>query len=558
MKSLRWCAFLIFLLFPSVIFAADLQRLAAPARITAVTVYPDRALTSRSVSFNLKPGNYLIAFENLPTIMQDDSVQVKGRGTAAATISGLEVKRAFLVQSGEKRVQELDGQIRELERRSGSLDAKKAGVASQKAFIESIRVAWGERISKELAIGRPTSAELLDATGFVGTQVTKAEEQTRDIEVEKKKIADKVDALQRQRNEVAGSRRKETKNVEVLVDVTRAGQLTLDLAAVIPRAGWTPAYDVRLAADAAHAELTFRAMVRQQTGEDWNNVDLTISTARPASGGAPPELQPWHVSLYRPQPVMRPMEVSAMPAPAAPAPFMAKKAARMKADGAVSEEAEAEEVPAEIETSQLSEEQSSVSFHIPRPIDVPSDNSQHASVVALEKLPVSMEYVAIPKLSPYVFLKSEIVNRTAYPLLPGKVSTFVGATFTGNSQLKKVAAGEKFDLFFGTDDQVTVKREELKQRKEAGMFGNNRASYRYLVTIANYHSNPLTVTLLDQMPLAGDEEIKVSLEEPSLKPEQVKNDGSITWKMPLKASEKKELSFGILVEYPKDREITGL
>ncbi len=556
MKSLRWCAFLIFLLIPSVIFAAGSQRLAAPAHITAVTVYPDRALTSRSVSFNLKPGNYLIAFENLPTIMQDDSVQVKGKGTAAATISGLEVKRAFLVQSGEKRVQELDDQIRELERRSGSLDAKKSGVASQKAFIESIRVAWGERISKELAIGRPTSAELLDATGFVGTQVTKAEEQTRDIEVEKKKIADKVDALQRQRNEVAGSRQKETKNVEVLVDVTRAGQLTLDLAAVIPRAGWAPAYDVRLAADAAHAELTFRAMVRQQTGEDWNNVDLTLSTARPASGGAPPELQPWHVSLYRPQPVMRPMEVGAMPAPAAP--FMAKGRGRIETYGTASEDGKAEEASAEIETAQASEEQSSVSFHIPRPIDVPSDNSQHASVVAMEKLPVSMEYVAIPKLSPYVFLKSEIVNRATYPLLPGKVSTFVGTTFTGNSQLKKVAAGEKFDLFFGTDDQVTVKREELKQRKEASMFGSNRASYRYLVTMANYHSQPLTVTLLDQLPLAGDEEIKVSLEEPSLKPEQIKNDGSITWKMPLKSGEKKELNFGILVEYPKDREISGL
>jgi len=556
MKSLRWCAFLTFLLSPSVILAADLQRLTAPARITAVTVHPDRALTSRSASFNLKPGNYLIAFENLPTIIQDDSVQVKGKGTATTTISGLEVKRAFLVQSGEKRVQELDDQIRELERRSGSLDAKKAGVASQKAFIESIRVAWGERISKELAIGRPTSAELLDATGFVGTQVTKAEEQTRDIEVEKKKIADKIDALRRQRDEVAGSQQKEIKNVEVLVDVTRAGQLTLELAAVIPRAGWTPAYDVRLAADAANAELTFRAMVRQQTGEDWNNVDLTLSTARPASGGAPPELQPWHISLYRPQPVMRPMQLGAMPA--APAPLRAKKAGRIQADGAAPEEAMAEEVSADIETAQASEEQSSVSFHIPRPIDIPSDNSQHASVVALEKLPVSMEYVAVPKLSPYVFLKSEIVNRTTYPLLPGKVSTFVGATFTGNSQLKKVAAGEKFDLFFGTDDQVTVKREELKQHKEAGIFGSNRVSYRYLISMANFHRQPLTVTLLDQLPLAGDEEIKVSLADPSLKPEQVKNDGSITWKIPLKAGEKRELNFGILVEYPKDREISGL
>jgi uncharacterized protein (TIGR02231 family) len=548
--------FLTFLLIPSFSFSADLKQLAAPARISAVTVYPDRALTTRSATFDLKPGSYLIAFENLPALVQDDSVQIKGKGTATATIAGLEIKRSFLAQSGEKRAQELDEQIRDLERRSGSLDAKKAGLASQKAFVESIRVAWGDRISKELAIGRPTAAELLEATGFVGAQVTRTEEQGRDIEAEKKALADKIDALRRQRDEATGSRRKEVKNIEVLLEVARGGQLTLELSAVIPQAGWTPAYDVRLAPDATTAELTFRALVRQHTGEDWNDIDLTLSTARPASGGAPPDMNPWRVSLLRPQLAMKSSLYRA--APASAAPVMDRKMGGMLSENAMPEEAMADEAPAAFETARASDEQSSVAFHIPRTLDIPSDNSQHASVVAIETLPVSLEYQAIPKLSPHVFLKSEITNKTSYPLLPGKVSSFVGNTFTGSSHLKKVAAGEKFDLFFGADDQVTVKREELKQRKEAGMFSSNRASFRYLVSMTNFHKQPLTVTLLDQLPLAGDEEIKVSLEEPSLKPELVKSDGSLTWKIPLKAAETKELRFGILVEYPKDREIIGL
>jgi uncharacterized protein (TIGR02231 family) len=157
-----------------------------------------------------------------------------------------------------------------------------------------------------------------------------------------------------------------------------------------------------------------------------------------------------------------------------------------------------------------------------------------------------------------VFLKSELVNRAPYPLLKGKVNTFIGNSFTGSSRLNKVAAGEKFELFFGNDDQVTVKREELKQHKEAGLFGRNRVSYRYRIEMNNFRKEPLTLTLRDQLPVAGDEEIKVSLEEPSLKPAEVKNDGTIIWKTPLKAGEKKELTFGILVEYPKDKEISGL
>lgn len=549
MKNLRYFLFLIFLLAPTLAFSADLKRIPASSRITAVTVFPDRALTSRTASLNLKPGNYLVTFDSLPTLIQDDSVRVEGKGSAGATIVGLEVKRAFLEQSGEARVKELDEEIRGLERRSGALDAKKAGLASQGAFLQSIRVAWGDRISKELAIGRPTAAELQEAAGFVGAGVAKIEEQNLEIEIEKTRIKDNIDALRRQRDESIGSRRKETKIVEVMLDVAREGNLTLDLATVIPHAGWMPFYDVRLAADAKTAELTFRAMVRQQTGEDWNNVDLTLSTARPAAGGAPPELFPWRISFLRPQPLREaPMLYGA--APTAVAKGMK---GRMYTDTTKSEEA-----PAEFETAQISEEQSSVAFHIPRPLDIPSDGTQHGSVVAVEQLPVSMEFMAIPKLSPYVFLKSEIVNRAAYPLLPGKVNTFTGNTYTGSSQLKKVAAGEKFDLFFGTDDQVTVKREELKQHKEAGMFGNNRVSYRYRIELNNFRKEPVTVILRDQLPLAGDEEIKVSLDDPSIKPDEFGTDGRVTWKTPLNAGEKKELTFGILVEYPKDREVTGL
>lgn len=554
MKNLRFILVVTLLLLPALSNAADLKRIAVSPHVTGVTVYPDRALTSRSVSLDLKPGSYLVAFENLPTLIQDDSVRVAGNGSAGATIAGLEVKRAFLAQSGEKRVKELDDEIRALERRSGALDAKKAGYSSQKAFLDSIRVAWGDRISKELAIGRPTSAELLDASSFVGAGVTRIEEQSRDIEAEKRNIKEKIDALRRQRDESAGSHRKETKTVEVMVDVTREGGLMLDLAAVIAQAGWVPSYDVRLGADAKTAELTFRAMVRQQTGEDWNNVDLTLSTARPSAGGAPPELNPWRISFYRPPPPM------AAPVMYAPAPAMAKKAmmgGRARQDVIMAEEASAPE-PAAFETAEISGEQSSVAFHIPRPLDIPSDGTQHGSVVAIEKLPVAMEFMAIPKLSPFVFLKSEIVNRASYPLLPGKVNTFIGNAFTGSSQLKKVAAGEKFDLFFGADDQVTVKREEIKQHKEAGVFGKNRASYRYRIELANFRKEPLTVILRDQLPLAGDEEIKVSLDDPSIKPEEVKGDGTINWKIPLLQGEKKELTFGILVEYPKDREITGL
>jgi uncharacterized protein (TIGR02231 family) len=239
---------------------------------------------------------------------------------------------------------------------------------------------------------------------------------------------------------------------------------------------------------------------------------------------------------------------------------MAMKSARAMIDSAVLESTEAsqESAPAAYQTSEINSEQTAISFHIPRPVDIPSDNSQHGNVVAMEQLPVSLEFLAIPKLSPFVFLKSEIINRAGYPLLPGKVNIFTGNIFTGSSQIKKVSSGEKFELFFGTDDQVSVKREELKQHKEAGLFGKNRMRYSYRIEVHNFRKDAQTVSVRDQLPLASDAEIKVTLDEPSIKPDEIKEDGRLTWKLPMKAGEKRELTFGIVVEYPKDKEISGL
>ncbi len=537
---------------PNLAPGAGPDRLEVSPRITAVIVYPDRAMTTRSANLSLKPGSYVVVLEGLPALIQDDSVRVSGKGSAVATIMGLEVKRSFVEQVPEKRAKELEDEILALERKIGSLDAKKVSLAAQKGFIDSIKVAWGDRISKELALGKPTSAELNEALTFVGSGVTRVEEQTRDLDVEKKQLKDRIDALRRQREESIGSRRMETKSVEVNIDVTSGGSLSLDLNSVTPKAGWEPSYDVRLAADGKSAELTFRALVRQQTGEDWRDIDLSLSTSRPAIGGTPPELFPWRISLYRPQPPM-PMPVMA-PAPRS----LYKKDARASSMG------EAEILPAEAQasalyaTAQVAEEQTSVTFIIPRKVDIPSDGTQHGSVVAMENLPLSLEFLAVPKLAPNVYLKSEIVNRAPFPLLAGKVNIFTGGNFSGSSQLKKVAAGEKFDLYFGTDDQVTVKREELKVHKEAGLFGKNRMAYRYRIEVQNFRKEPQTIIVRDQLPLAGDDEITIALDNPSLKPDEIKNDGVLTWKLLVKPGEKQEIGFGIIIDYPKDREIRGL
>lgn len=535
-------------LFPLLAAAGEIPRMTVSPRITSVTVYPDRAMTRRTATVELKQGNYLLVISSLPVLMQDDSIRVDGQGSAVATITGMEIRRSFLDETPEKRARELEEEINKLQRILAGLDARKGGLTAQKGFIDSIRLAWGDRISKELALGKPTTAELNEALTFIGNGITATEEKSLDLETEKAKIKVKIDALTNELEAGRGTARKESKTVEVTVEVSRAGSLTLELSGVVSHAGWEPAYDARLADDAKSVELAFKGQVRQQTGEDWNNVVLFLSTARPAIGGFPPSLYPWRLSFYRP--------TSIYPTAAMAAPAYRTKAQVLKEERA--DEAPEPEGQVQHLTADVDQEQTSILFQIRRRVDIPSDGASHGTAVAIENLPVQVDYLSIPKLNPYAYLRAQIVNGTAYPLLPGKVSIFTGGNFIGSGHLRKVAAGEKFELFFGVDDQVSIKRDELKRHKEAGLFGKNRQTYGYRIEVVNYRKEATTIVISDQLPLPGDEEIKVTLEEPSIKPEEAKEDGTLVWKLPVNPGEKRQITFNIQVEYPKDREVNGL
>ncbi|MBJ6723512.1 mucoidy inhibitor MuiA family protein [Geomesophilobacter sediminis] len=531
-------------------------RLTADSRITAVTVFADRAQVTRKASLQLSPGINLITFEALPQFLAEDSLRAEGKGTGKAIISGLTVKNVFVERIAEKNIRDLEDQIRALQEKIEKIEARRKGLVAQKAFIESIRVGWGERISHELAAGKPTAAELGEAAKFVGEGTGKVEEQIFQADAEKKPLTDRIAALKKQLEQARGERKKQVRTVEVAVETTKAMLFDIELSYVVSQARWEPAYDVRLAADGREAELTYRGMVWQQSGEDWKNVKLALSTASPEIGGAPPELSPWHVSFYvPPRPMMyepRAAMKSAMPME------LAGRAAAMPAPAPEAEAAPEPQEPALPQSALVSEGQSSVLFNIVAPADIPADGTKQATVIAVAHLPVTADFITVPKLSQHVYLKSEVTNDTLFPLLAGAANIFNDTTFTGKETLRTIAAGEKFDLFFGADHQIKVKRESTKVRKEGGLLSSNRVSYRSVVELENLKKRGVTVKVLDQLPIPGNEEIKVSLAEAEPRPSVAKNDGTQIWTVNLAPGEKKRITYEITIEYPKGKEVTGI
>ncbi|MEL7162447.1 MAG: mucoidy inhibitor MuiA family protein, partial [Bacteroidota bacterium] len=71
-------------------------------------------------------------------------------------------------------------------------------------------------------------------------------------------------------------------------------------------AKWTPHYDVRVADISQPVDLRYRAKVSQQSGEDWTDVRLKLSTGDPTASGAAPELETWRLFPGARPPAYRP------------------------------------------------------------------------------------------------------------------------------------------------------------------------------------------------------------------------------------------------------------
>jgi uncharacterized protein (TIGR02231 family) len=519
--------------------------------ITAVAVYPDRARVTRSGAATLKAGSHKLELPELPLSLDTASVRASARGTARARLLGVDVRREFYAEAPAERVRELEKQVEAVQDEMSGLDV-------QVALLEQERTALGELAGETrafahgLAFGK-TSADaqmavfdsLRGRAEAINTALLDFAVQRRDMERRQQKLQSELDQLR-------GARRRERYTAVVEVEVTRAGELTVELTYVVSDAGWRPLYDVRLLEDEPPVlEVGYLAQVTQRTGEDWSDVALTLSTARPALAGTLPELDPWYVGpafeAAKPRvPLMKAM---------APAPAMMDKVMGMAVDAerGISVE-EAEVAMATVDTSGAA-----VTYQVPGAVVIPADGAPHKVAVSRFELTPKLDYVSAPKLVEAAYRRAQVINDSLYTLLPGAVNLFAGDEFVGATELELVAPQGRIELYLGTDDRVKIER-ELKWREVDKKFigDKRRLHYAYGITLENLLLTEAKITLHDQIPVARHEDIKVKLASVEPEPTERSELNLLDWELVLAPGEKRVVRFDFTVEHPREMHLTGL
>ncbi|MBN1955682.1 MAG: mucoidy inhibitor MuiA family protein [Anaerolineae bacterium] len=522
--------------------------------ITAVAVYSDRARVTRSGTLALEPGSYRLAIAELPLALDPASVRAAARGTAPARLSGIDVQRAFYAETPAERVRELEQQIEALEDKMKLLDSRVEQLKEERKIVRELGGAT-DVYARGLAFGKTSVDDQVRLLDSLRQRAEEIERALLDAAVERRQLDRQRQKLQNELDQLRTARSRQRYSAVVELEVIQAGEMEVEITYVIGNAGWRPLYDLRLSEEGETAlDVGYLAQVTQRTGEDWSNVALTLSTARPALAETLPELVPCYVGLAeaaRPHPQGRALT---MAAPAAPPPKADLMAGAEVEEIAFQEKAEAEIVTAAVETSGAA-----VTYVVPGTASIPADGAPHKVAVARFSLAPELDYVTAPKLVDAVYRRAKVDNASPYTLLPGSASLFDGDEFIGNVKLELTAPGGEMELYLGTDDRVKAKRELTRREVDKKFIGDRRRlRYGYEIELENLLPVEAQVTLHDQFPVSRHEDIKVKLEFAEPKPDKETNLGLLDWKLTLQPGGKQAVRFEFTVEYPRDMRVTGL
>lgn len=529
------CIFLAQFLIVNTAFAQEAQNINLP--ITEVTVFLNQAQVTRSGEVNLAPGKQQLVLNGITSRINPNSIIVEG--SQAYTILGVK---------HEQRYDLAGGMNRNMKMKIDSLEDLQFEVQT-KAAMESVYQDEMQFMSENRSVKGSNSVMLVEdieeMANFRRERIKEVQFRLLELRDERSALENHVRRLQQEINQMRGNQQQNQSTITVGLNAVKSGKVKMSISYVVYDASWIPLYDIRAKNTSEDLVLSYKGKVRQSTGNDWNSVNLTLSSGNPSIGGNPPELYPWQLDLQENYAKSKGRN-NAYYEPNAPA--MADSY-DFKAEGASA---------FEMMPVKISENVTSTEFEIAVPYSIPSDNQFVEVENQRFSLPSSYAYFSVPKLNQSAYLRCGVSDWMGYNLLPGNASIYFQGTFTGTSFIDANAGEDTLQLSLGRDPGVIVKYDKVKEFCKTKTFGGKKVTTKaFDLTVTNTKSTPIEIIIEDQIPLSQNGDIEVEVEElsgGSLDPET----GKVTWEISLTAGESLKKSIRFSVKYPKKKQVSGL
>ncbi|MDR2935961.1 MAG: DUF4139 domain-containing protein [Rikenellaceae bacterium] len=525
--------------------AAQERELRPASTIDGVTVFLNNAQITRTANVQLRAGTNRVVFENLPRWIDQQSLQASGKGNFTILSVAFELNHL--------KSQEKSPEVSRLEKSLDSLRAELRRIAANARALQ----AEDSMLQANRYIGGQNGVDatrLREVSDFFRIRIADIKTRRLKVDEERLSVTENVRKIQEQLQSVQSQPRIASGEVVLTVAAPSDLRAPLTISYIVNGAGWTPTHDVRAVDTNQPLSLVCKAQVYQNTGEDWKNIKLTLSTGNPAQSGVKPTLYPWYLDYYEPvrargassrQKLVEEVVMHDMAVVAEETTPLGSYAVQSPVPKAAS---------AAVHTQQT-DGTTTIEYAIGVPCDVPTGGKPQGVEYKKLDIPAAYEYYAVAKLDKDAFLLARATGWEEYNLIPGEASLFFEGTYVGKSYIDPRAATDTLDLSLGRDKGIVITRVKGADFASRQSVGSSRREVRsWNITVRNMKRQPVTLVLEDQVPVSTNKDIEVTANQISGAAWD-KDTGRLTWRLTLAPGESKPLTIKYEVKYPKNRQI---
>ena len=535
----------VFLLSISLFFGAFLyaSEIKESSKIVDATVYLQGAVVTSQVDSKLTSGVQTIVITDLPTNIDEKSIQVSGTGNA--TILDVKYDVNYIDPKSETlEIQQLRKRKKTLQNQKNKLDAQ------LEAFDVELKL-----IDKNMSLAGSESGlkitEVQSAADFIRIRLNEIYAKKMDVYEKSDSLHIVISRVESELRKLTQHRNKVQGEVHVTLESKSTQNVQLYLSYYIVSAGWVPYYDIRVDDITKPLSLIYKAKVFQQTGIDWDNIKLTLSTGNPTLGGTVPSMEKWALKRFVPQPIVEECFDNSMPKKAICSGVMyddeAHNTMTLESHALIGVD------PAAMNTALASVDSklTTVEFAIQNKVSVSSSNDRAQVTIKEYELPAEYIYKVVPKYDPDAFLISKVTGYEELNLLSGDANLFFEGSFVGESYINMSKAQDTLELSLGRDNGIVVERKKIDEYTSKKTFaGRTREAAKYEISVKNNKPSNVKIQIVDQYPVSTQEEIKVD----DVKHNEAIADsetGIVTWNLQIGTLSVKKVNLSYTIEYPK-------
>lgn len=538
MKHLFFIPSMLMVLFANAININD-------SKITDVTVFRNYAKETRMASAQIPEGNSEVIISNVSTYLDENSLQIATKGNVK--ILSVSSKLNYLIdKTKSSQVIKLNDSIEMMNDDVSWWNQQSIAFQDELKLLDENRKLANDKSTF-------TAAQVKELAELYRNRAIELRKYIFDLSKKQKLNNEKIAKLKSQIAVLNGNQNMAVKEIILKINAKSAGLVSFKCSYIVSNAYWTPIYDIRAKNNNSPLQLDCRAKVVQNTGYDWKDVRLTLSTANPSANHNRPVLYPIYVDFFQPDYYDYKLKTSSygeaaqMMNMAAPAKI---DIARSTADDEFEEGLKATDNNVTIQEGDMA-----VEYNIETLQDVESDNKEHIVAIQEIEMPALYAYHTVPKLDMTAYLLARVTDWSKYNLLAGEANIFFDDNYVGKSYLNPNVSADTLLISLGRDEKINIKRVKLNDYSAKKLLsGNIKETKAFETTIKNNKNTSIEIELLDQFPISKNSQIEVTLEEAN-GATITEEYGKLVWKIKLQANESKKVKLIYTIKYPKDKQI---